>query len=141
YPKIIFVNNVDAFLELSKLGTKLINSHLLKDNLKLNNSIGNHTGDYNRIVEKITYKEDTKELYYNSTCCFTNVAKEVYEYKIGSYQVLKSYLKYRKGKELIINENEDEIEHLEKVIKVLSYTINVQKEIDEIIQNLKEFNE
>ncbi|WP_210362447.1 type ISP restriction/modification enzyme [Borreliella garinii] len=141
YPKIIFVNNVDTFLELSNLGTKLINSHLLKDNLKLNNSIGNHTGDYNRIVEKITYKEDTKELYYNSTCCFTNVAKEVYEYEIGSYQVLKSYLKYRKGKELIINENEDEIEHLEKVIKVLSYTINVQKGIDEIIQNLKEFNE
>ncbi|MBB6043303.1 type ISP restriction/modification enzyme (plasmid) [Borreliella yangtzensis] len=37
FPKIIFVDNVDIFLKLSKLGTNLINSHLLKDNLKLDN--------------------------------------------------------------------------------------------------------
>ncbi|MBB6043304.1 type ISP restriction/modification enzyme (plasmid) [Borreliella yangtzensis] len=101
--------------------------------------IGNHAGDHNRIVDKIAYKEDNNELYYNSTCCFTNVSKEVYEYMIGSYQVLKSYLKYRKGRELNVNENEDEIEHIEKVIKVLNYTINIQKEIDSIISTLKEF--
>ncbi|MBB6043717.1 type ISP restriction/modification enzyme, partial [Borreliella yangtzensis] len=133
FPKIIFVDNVDIFLKLSNLGTNLINLHLLNDNLKLDNSIGNHKGDHNRIVDRITYKEDSNELYYNSKCCFTNVSKEVYEYMIGSYQVLKSYLKYRKGRELIVNENEDEIEHIEKVIKVLSHTINIQKKIDSII--------
>ncbi|WP_421136346.1 type ISP restriction/modification enzyme (plasmid) [Borreliella yangtzensis] len=34
FPKIIFVDNVDIFLKLSKLGTNLINLHLLNDNLK-----------------------------------------------------------------------------------------------------------
>ncbi|WP_421136347.1 hypothetical protein QIA36_06640 (plasmid) [Borreliella yangtzensis] len=60
---------------------------------------------------------------------------------IGSYQVLKSYLKYRKGRKLIINENEDEIEHIEKIIKVLSHTINIQKEVDSIILTNKNLYE
>ncbi|MBB6213591.1 hypothetical protein HNP67_001151 [Borreliella californiensis] len=33
-----------------------------------------------------------------------------------------------------------EVEHLEKVIKTIHYTIGIQKEIDSIISNLKEFN-
>ncbi|WP_235633200.1 hypothetical protein [Borreliella mayonii] len=33
-----------------------------------------------------------------------------------------------------------EVEHLEKVIKTIHYTIGVQKEIDSTISNLKEFN-
>ncbi len=141
FPKIIFVDSVEIFEKLSRLGTSIINAHLLKDNLEIDRSIGEHTikinQNKNKVIEKILYKEDTKELYYNPTCCFNNVSKEVYEYEIGSYQIIKNYLKYRKGKKL----NIDEIEHLEKVIKVIHFTIKVQKEIDKIISTLKEFNE
>ncbi|WP_373588959.1 type ISP restriction/modification enzyme [Borreliella afzelii] len=141
FPKIIFVDSIEIFKKLSRLGTSIINAHLLKDISEIDRSIGEHTIDINqnknKIIEKIIYKENIKELCYNSTCCFTNVAKEVYEYVIGGYHVIKSYLKYRSGRELKI----DAIEHLEHVIRVLNYTISVQKEIDNIIQNLKEFNE
>ncbi|MCD2372427.1 hypothetical protein LRB46_00250 [Borreliella burgdorferi] len=34
-----------------------------------------------------------------------------------------------------------EVEHLEKVIKTIHYTIGIQKKIDSIISNLKELNE
>ncbi|WP_233709149.1 hypothetical protein [Borreliella bavariensis] len=43
---------------------------------------------------------------------------------------------YRKGRAIRIKE----IKYLEKVIKIIHYTIRVQKEIDSIISNLKEFN-
>ncbi|WP_418885341.1 type ISP restriction/modification enzyme [Borreliella carolinensis] len=141
FPKIIFADDTEVFLKLSELGRNLINAHLLKDNLEFNQSIGKHVIDQNqnqnKAIEKILYDKETKELYYNSTSKFTNISIEVYEYVIGSYQVIKSYLKYRKGRELGLNE----IEHLEDVIKTLNYTIIVQKEIDNIMQKLKEFNE
>ncbi|AMR76234.1 hypothetical protein [Borrelia hermsii] len=70
-----------------------------------------------RIVQKIEYFQETKGLFYNST--FTNVSCKVYEFAIGTYQLLKKYLKYINGRELSIHE----IEHLEKVIKVIQYTL------------------
>nr|WP_246990238.1 type ISP restriction/modification enzyme [Borrelia parkeri] len=89
-----------------------------------------------RLVQKIEYVKETKELIYNNHSKFINVPCNVYEFVIGSYQVLKNYLKYRKGRELSI----DEIEHLEKVIQIIQYTIDVQKQIDLIIYNLQEFD-
>ncbi|AHH14727.1 type ISP restriction/modification enzyme [Borrelia hermsii] len=136
FPKIIFVDSVETFEKLSKLGIKLINVHLMKNDSELDSNIGIHIGDNNHIIEKIFYNKSTKELYYNSLCKFINTPYEVYEYFIGAYQVLRSYLKYRKGRKLSI----DEIEYLEKVIKILHYTINIQKQIDLITCKLEEFD-
>ncbi|AHH04267.1 Adenine-specific methyltransferase (plasmid) [Borrelia nietonii YOR] len=136
FPKIIFVDSVETFEKLSKLGIKLINVHLMKNDSELDSNIGIHIGDNNHIIEKIFYNKSTKELYYNSLCKFINTPYEVYKYFIGAYQVLRSYLKYRKGRKLSI----DEIEYLEKVIKILHYTINIQKQIDLITCKLEEFD-
>ncbi|WNZ72156.1 hypothetical protein PT136_04695 (plasmid) [Borreliella garinii] len=137
FPKIIFVDNIEIFEMLSKLGTELLNTHLLKVIPKLNSGSGigkcfsflDKNLKQNPIIEKVFYKEETNELYYNQTSKVTNVSKEVYSYNIGSYQILKSYLTYRKGRKIRIKE----IEYLEKVIKIIHYTISVQKEIDSII--------
>ncbi|QFP42425.1 hypothetical protein F9Y90_04745 (plasmid) [Borrelia miyamotoi] len=63
----------------------------------------------------------TKKNLYNNNSKFINVPFSVYEFTIGNYQVIKNYLKYRKGKELSINE----IEHCKKVIRVIDYTIEI----------------
>ncbi|AHH11707.1 N-6 DNA methylase (plasmid) [Borrelia coriaceae] len=140
FPQIIFVDNIEIFLKLSDLGKRLIDAHLLKYTSKLNSNIGVHIIDLNqnpnKVIANILYKEEVNELYYNDTSKLINIPIEVYEYTIGSYQVLKSYLKYRKGRILGINE----IEHLEKVAKVIHFTINIQREIDSIVLSLKEFN-
>ncbi|WP_330730598.1 type ISP restriction/modification enzyme [Borrelia turicatae] len=138
FPKIIFVDSVEIFEKLSHLGINLINAYLLKDISKLDKNIGMHISNTNekRIVQKIEYIKETKELIYNNHSKFINVPCNVYEFVIGSYQVLKNYLKYRKGRELSI----DEIKHFEKVIKVIQYTIDIQKQIDLIICNLQEFD-
>lgn len=129
FPKIIFVDNADIFVTLGKLGTDLINSHLVKVVPTININIGkcfsflDETLKQNSIIEKVFYKEETNELYYNQTSRFINVSKKVYNYTIGSCQTLKSYLTYRKGREM----PSKEVEHLEKVIKTIHYTIGIQK--------------
>ncbi|XOU12924.1 type ISP restriction/modification enzyme (plasmid) [Borreliella americana] len=84
----------------------LLHTHLLKDNLEFNKSIGKYVIDpsqnQNEIIEKILYDKEMKELYYNLISKFTNISIEVYEYVIGSCQVIKSYLKYKKGRESLV---------------------------------------
>ena len=53
------------------------------------------------------------------------VEKAVWEYKIGGYQVLDKYLKSHKN-EII------DFEHFENIIKVLSETLKIEKEIAKI---------
>ena len=36
--------------------------------------------------------KSTKKLYFNKTCYFSDVSKDIWEFKIGGYQVLKQYL-------------------------------------------------
>lgn len=55
-----------------------------------------------------------------------STTKEVWESRIGAYQVAEKYLKDRKGRELL----RDEIEHYRKVAAALRRTIEVQEEIN-----------
>nr|WKT13842.1 N-6 DNA methylase [Borrelia sp. BU AG58] len=138
FPKIIFTDELDKFESLVKLGSMLINAHLLKTTGNVDKSIGMHISlndDEKHIVEKIQYRSDTEELYYNNNSKFINIPHKVYEFVVGGYQVLQSYLKYRKGRYLSI----DEIEHIEKVIRVICYIIDIQTQIDLTTYNLKEF--
>ncbi|AYE36923.1 DNA methyltransferase (plasmid) [Borrelia turcica IST7] len=139
FPKIIFTDEIETFESLSRLGNMLISAHLLKTTGNVDKNIGMHISlndNDKHIVEKIQYRSDTEELYYNNNSKFINVPYNVYNFFIGSYQVLHSYLKYRKGRYLSI----DEIEHIEKIIRVVYYTIDIQHQIDLITCNLKEFN-
>ncbi|WP_410492327.1 type ISP restriction/modification enzyme [Borrelia miyamotoi] len=81
------------------------------------------------IVEDIKYDKEKKELIYKNDCKFINVPLSVYEFSIGNYQVIKNYLRVRKGRELSINE----IEHCEVVMRVVDYTLAIQEQIDVII--------
>ncbi len=139
HPKIIFVDSVSVFERISKLGTDLINSHLLKNSVELDGNIGKHYEESiensDQKVDKIVYEKETQKLFYNQTCFFKKTPIEVYEYMIGDQQVLRSYLLCRKGRKLNIYE----IKYLEKVIKILNYTIEKQKEIDKIISDSSEF--
>ena len=62
----------------------------------------------------------------NSGQYFDNVPEDIYNFFIGGYQVLDKYLKERKGRKLTL----DEIENVEKTVKVLGFTIEQMKEID-----------
>ncbi len=75
-------------------------------------------------MEKVRFDEENERVYFNKTQYFDGISKEVWEYRIGAYQVLAKYLKGRKKRELSL----EEIEHYMKVAKAIERTIVVQRE-------------
>lgn len=127
FPKIPFVESKDYFLKFAKLGEELYNLHL--ENLKIQKEVGEpmfkDNKNKNEKIVKAIYNENEKDLFVNESLYFKNVDKEVWEYKIGGYQVLDKYLKSHK------NENID-YEHFENVIKILTRSIEIEAEISEL---------
>ncbi len=124
FPKIPFVESKDYFLKFAKLGEELYNLHL--GNLKIQKEVGEpmfkDNKNKNEKIVKAIYNENEKDLFVNESLYFKNIDKEVWEYKIGGYQVLDKYLKSHK------NENID-YEHFENVIKILTRSIEIEAEI------------
>ena len=127
FPKIPFVKNKEDFLKFAKLGEKLYNLHLgaLKIQKEVGEPMFKDNQNKNEKIAKAIYNEKDKNLFVNESLYFKNVDKEVWEYKIGGYQVLDKYLKSHK------NENID-YEYFENVIKILASSIEIEKEISKL---------
>ncbi|HEC1794603.1 TPA: DNA methyltransferase [Campylobacter lari] len=128
FPKIPFVENKKTFKNLSKLGLKLVNLHLLKND-ELNSNAGEalfkDIKNKNFKIQKIKYNKDTKELFINESLYFSEVSPEIYEFKIGGYAVLDKYLKSHKEEDIDHN-------HFTLIIQTLDETLKIQDEISKI---------
>ena len=128
--------------DLAKLGQNLVNLHLLGQNPLDPNSASyfravqtNQVQNQNPIrffggnlkIEKIKF-ESNQKLWINETSFVATISQEVWEYRIGGYQVLDKYLKSRK-----VRENSEltleEIKHILEVINCLTETIELLKSI------------
>ncbi len=130
FPKIPFTDDKKLFNKLSKLGTELIENHLLNRTFD-RNEMPVFAVEGNNKVSDIKFEEKTKRLYINKTQYFDNFTKEVWEFEIGGYQVFDKYLKSRKDLEL----SYEEINHIKKVSAAISKTIELQKNIDKLCYN------
>lgn len=97
---------------------------------------GMYKGKGNNAVEGRKYIGDktNKEfgrIYINETQFFDNVHEDVWNFFIGGYQVLDKYLKDRKNTNL----NLDEIESIEKIIRIISFTNLKMSQIDELTKH------
>jgi len=127
FPRIPLPSGYESFKTLSNLGKELVDLHLLKYPTLQETEIGFPEGGSNK-VERVRYDEMTKRVYINKDQCFEGILKEVWEYRIGAYQVMEKYLKDRKGRKLSL----DEINHYMKVAKAIRLTIGLQRKIDSI---------
>ncbi|EMW0129306.1 DNA methyltransferase [Campylobacter jejuni] len=128
FPKIPFTKDKNTFKNLSKLGLKLINLHLLKnDELDFNvgEALFKDIKNKNLKIQKIKYNKDTKELFINESLYFTKVSLEIYEFKIGGYAVLDKYLKSHKEEDI-------DHKHFTLIIQTLNETLKIQDEISKI---------
>lgn len=128
FPKIPFTKDKNTFKNLSKLGLKLINLHLLKnDELDFNvgEALFKDIKNKNFKIQKIKYNKDTKELFINESLYFSKVSLEIYEFKIGGYAVLDKYLKSHKEEDIDHN-------HFTLIIQTLDETLKIQDEISKI---------
>lgn len=126
FPKIPFTRNYKLFVNLSNSGKNLINLHLMNSDEINNSSSKFESENGNGIIKNIRYDIESKNLFINENQYFTNIEPEIYNYFIGSYQVLNKWLKGKKGQKLSI----EDINYFRKIIKVLEETIIIQKEID-----------
>ena len=124
-----------AFKIITKAGTKLRELHTLKaaifhEETKWGISVGGKE-DMNKetdwVVKKIKYESETSRIYINENQYFEGISKDVWEFRIGSYQVLDKWLKERgKEKEGLTL---DELKHYMKIIISLRETIETINEL------------
>ena len=126
FPRVPFTTDYDLFKKMGELGKGLADLHLLKSPA-LDPPIAKYQGggDNDRI-EKIAYKEDEQRIYINKDKYFEGIPPEVWNYHIGGYQVLRKYLKDRKGRIM------DDAPRYCRIITALNKTIEIQEKIDDI---------
>ncbi|MCD6385919.1 DNA methyltransferase, partial [Candidatus Sumerlaeota bacterium] len=124
----------EVFKTLSNLGKELVELHLLRHPALEESEVGFPEAGSNK-VEKVAYDEENRRVFINKKQYFEGIAREVWEYRIGAYQVMEKYLKDRKKKKRKLSL--DEINHYIKVAKAIRLTINLQKQIDQVYKKAK----
>ncbi|MFM6004920.1 MAG: type ISP restriction/modification enzyme, partial [Sphaerospermopsis kisseleviana] len=111
-------------------GEALVNLHLMKSDL-LNNLITTYQEIGDHQITEVTYNSELQRVYINKQNYFTDIPQHIWEFKIGGYQVLDKWLKDRKNaKRKLSNE---EIIHYQKIVVVLTETLRIMEDIDQII--------
>ncbi len=131
FPRVPFTGNYELFIKIGETGKKIAALHLLKSD-ELNNTISKFEGKGECNVIKPVYKDDN--VFINETQRFTGIPEEVWNYKVGGYQVCEKWLKDRKKRYLSL----EEIETYSKIVTALSKTIEYQTEIDELYNNVED---
>ena len=132
FPRIPFTKNYDLFIEMGKLGKRLVDLHLLKST-ELDPPLCKFPIKGENRVEKIKYDEKEKRIYFNEKQYFEGISQDIWQYQIGSYQVCRKWLKDRKGRCLSL----EDIKHYCRMITALQKTIKIQQEIDNIYEEVE----
>lgn len=132
FPRVPFTENYKVFKLMAEKGEALVALHLLKSK-KLSKPIAHCESEGDNRVEKVTYDEKKKRVYFNRTQYFTGVTKEVWEYHIGGYQVVEKWLKDRKERVL----SSKEVSHYCKIVTALAETIKVQEGLDGLFKEVE----
>lgn len=126
FPRVPYPENREKFFALTKIGEELRNLHLMISR-RVNEITTTFSEAGNNEVDKILYKD--RNVYINETQFFGNISEIAWSFCVGGYQPAQKYLKDRKGKKLSNNE----IEHYQKIVKVLTETDRLMKDIDRIL--------
>jgi len=126
FPRLPLTSDKKLFAKLAAKGVELVSLHLLKSNT-LDNFISTYpiTGD--NVVERVQYEK--KKVWINGAQYFGSVPENVWEFKVGGYQVCDKWLKDRRGRAL----GNDDLAHYQRVVVALKETMRLMTEIDKAI--------
>jgi hypothetical protein len=88
-------------------------------------------GDNDNTVTEVIYKPAEQRVYINKNRYFEGITSEVWEFKIGGYQVLDKWLKDRKKAKRTLSF--DDVLHYQKVVVALKETMQLRIEINQLI--------
>jgi predicted helicase len=146
FPRIPFTTDYDLFNQVSSLGKRLVDVHLLKSpELEDTFSTFDVTGE-NRVkrskIRFVTPPEILKpgqlpglkgNFYINETQYFSNIPSELWDYELCGYPVLYKWLKSRNG----LNLAAGDISHFITIARALQLTIRYQHEIDQLYKEIE----
>ncbi len=136
FPRLPVPASLYLYEQLLSYGRDLVTLHLLESQLP---------DEFNRFtvlpgtlrVERVSYSERTIWLDKNKTYGIKGVSENVWNFRVGCYQVCEKWLKDRgpkKGNSGRIL-TDDEIIHYQKIIYSISETIRIMVKIDEVINS------
>jgi len=130
FPRIPFTREYKLFIEVAKLGGELTEFHLLKHK-GLNKPVAKYKGKGDDRVVKPKYDEEKHIAFINEKNYFGGITPEVWNYRIGGYQVMEKYLKDRKGRAM------EDPGHYCKIATSLSFTIELQQIADNLFKQVE----
>lgn len=135
FPRIPFPKSYNLFSKLSLSGKELVELHLLISK-ELKNVKAKFPVLGNNKVEKVEFessKSKSGKVWINDNQYFEDINEQVWNYKIGGYQVCIKWLSDRKGKVL----NKEEIITYRKIGVAIQKTMELQKEIDKYYKKIE----
>ena len=151
FPRLPLTSNTELFRALVGFGSRLVELHLLENDLETNItfpekgsnevefvkyelSVASALADASNADNHASPNGDATDkmgkVFINKTQYFENVPETAWNFHIGGYQVLQKWLKDRKGRTLSF----DDLEHYAKVVSALSQTIELMQKIDQTIE-------
>lgn len=131
----------DIYFELRNLGEKLANAQFLKANINLSESSIEYEGDINIMLQKtVSYVENQTIVLQGNRkqekFIFKNVPTEVFNYSIMGYDVLDTFIKYKKYPYLNRSLNENDCRDIITLIESLKKYIKYIEDIDSVIEDI-----
>lgn len=132
FPRLPLTADKELFFRLAELGGQLVSLHLLRS-ARVQEFITAYPVAGSNRVEKLRYQPDPQgdcgRVWINEQQYFGGVPQEVWEFKVGGYQVCEKWLKDRKERVL----TGEDLAHYQRVVVALQETIRLMEEIDETI--------
>jgi hypothetical protein len=138
FPRVQITNDPILFKKLSKIGQKLVALHTFGD---AGPDLISFDVPGDSVVEQAVYVPPRASpiaalpagkmgrVYINAKQYFEGITPNVWQFRIGSYQVCEKWLKDRKGRHLVA----DEIEHYQRTVSALAETRTLMVQIDSLI--------
>ena len=125
FPRIPFPRTYTEFMNRCQFGSNLVNLHLMKTKLQTETKFDIQGSN---IVKFVKYKD--QKLHINSDQFFDGIPEEVWNFYIGSYQVLDKWLKSRRNREL----TSSEIEEFLQIVEIIKKTVEFMAKIDQFVR-------
>lgn len=162
FPRVPFTKDYKLFKKMSEYGNRLVNLHLLKSQ-ELDSPVARFQVEGGNRVEKPKYvptdchsreqgesgilqkdsgqagmtenaaKKELGRVYINKEQYFEGISGEAWSYQIGGYQVCDKWLKDRKGRILSL----DEIQTYCRIVTAIQKTIEIQRKINEVYEEIE----
>lgn len=136
FPRIPFTKDSALFAELAEFGKRLVGLHLLTSP-ELDPPTCRFEGQGDPLVARtkaqgFRYDPTAQRVHISKTHYFGPVPSEVYDYRIGGYQVCDKWLKDRKDRRLTL----DDIRTYCRMVTALGLTLAIQQELDMVYENV-----